>query len=213
MKENTEKLPMMKKGVATWLVNETCWTFEQIARFCGLHVTEVQAIADGEVNFYEVNPILSGQLTKEEIELCNKDSSRAPNLREDEISNLFKTKKEAKYTPVKMRIYKPDAIAFLLKYYPYITNPEVKKLIGTTDKTVNAIRNETYKNMQQIIPRDPVTLGFCSQSQLDDIEARSKNNIEKNQPDQEELFQKITLPVKKEKKSTKKTSKNTKKSD
>lgn len=173
-----QNLPLMRKATAVWLIENTALTFDQIANFCGLHELEVQGIADGDVanGIIGQNPIFSGQLTEEEIKRCEADSKR--NLiinRNLAIETKTTGKKTGKYTPIARRQDKPDGIAYLLKYYPEITNSQIKKLIGTTDSMIDSIRNRTHWNLKNIKPRDVVLLGLCSQSQFNDIVVTVKN--------------------------------------
>ncbi len=167
-----QDLPLMRKATAVWLIDNTSLTFDQIARFCGLHELEVQGIADGDVatGIIGQNPIFSGQLTEEEIKRCeeNPDSSLIINKNPD-FDVKQPGKKAGKYTPIERRQDKQDGIAYLLKYYPQITNLQIKKLIGTTDAMIDSIRNRTHWNLKNIKPRDVVLLGLCSQSQFNDI--------------------------------------------
>jgi hypothetical protein len=169
----SQELPLMRKATAVWLVENTSLTFSQIAKFCGLHELEVQGIADGDVasGIIGQNPINSGQLTKEEITRCEKDKNANLALRQNIASIMQSTakKKAGKYTPIARRGDKPDGIFYLLKYYPEITNAKIKKLIGTTDKMIDSIRDKTHWNMKNLKPRDIVLLGLCSQSQFNAV--------------------------------------------
>jgi uncharacterized protein len=169
----SQELPLMRKATAVWLVENTSLTFAQIAIFCGLHELEVQGIADGDVasGIIGQNPINSGQLTKEDITRCEADEAANLVLRQN-IAALMQSaskKKTGKYTPIARRGDKPDGIFYLLKYYPEITNGKVKKLIGTTDKMIDSIRDKTHWNMKNLKPRDIVLLGLCSQSQFNAV--------------------------------------------
>ena len=171
----------MRKAVAVWLVDNTSLTFKQIADFCGVHELEIQGIADGEVanGIVGKNPILMGQLTKEMIQECEKDPNKELELQDLEINSIeIKNKKKSKYVPIAKRSDKPDAIAFLLKYYPNITPKQINKLIGTTTNMVNSIKEKTYWNMKNVTPKDPVLLGLCSQYSLNTIvdEVNLNNN-------------------------------------
>lgn len=172
IKTNEHGLPLMRKATAVWLVENTALTFKQIADFCGLHELEVQGIADGDVaaGIIGQNPIFSGQLTEEEVKRCEAepDSSLKLNHTPD-MDVKVPGKKTGKYTPIARRQDKPDGIAYLLKYYPEITNLQVKKLIGTTDAMIDSIRTRSHWNMKNIKPRDVVLLGLCSQSQFNEI--------------------------------------------
>ena len=181
--------PLMPKSTAVWLVENTSLTFEQISKFCNLHILEVQGIADGEVavGIQGKNPIMSGELTKEEIAKCEANSSMHLEIIKDEIplsSTLKKGKK--KFTPASRRQVIPDAISWLLKYHPELTDPQIAKLIGTTKNTINTIKNREHWNIQNITPRDPVLLALCTQSALTDavIKAKKKKNkLSKSQND------------------------------
>ncbi|MBM5782826.1 MAG: DUF1013 domain-containing protein [Pelagibacterales bacterium] len=190
-----QELPLMRKATAVWLVENTSLTFSQIASFCGLHELEVQGIADGDVasGIIGQNPILSGQLTREEIERCEKDQNAHMNLNRSVASTVKSSdKKIGRYTPIARRQDKPDGIAYLLKYYPEITNSQIKKLVGTTDKMIDSIRDRSHWNMKNIKPRDVVLLGLCNQSQFNDI--LHNENAEKE----------VEKPKRKKKKVTKK---------
>lgn len=173
----SQELPLMRKATAVWLVENTALTFGQIAKFCGLHELEVQGIADGDVasGIIGQNPILSGQLSREEIERCEKDSESDLSLIQGAAAQVKVVEKRSKYTPIARRQDKPDGIFYLLKYYPEITNAQIKKLVGTTDKMIDSIRNRTHWNMKNIKPRDVVLLGLCSQSQFNDVIAHVAN--------------------------------------
>ncbi len=175
----SQELPLMRKATAVWLVENTSLTFSQIAIFCGLHELEVQGIADGDVasGIIGQNPINSGQLTKEDITRCEADEAANLVLRQN-IAALMQSaskKKTGKYTPIARRGDKPDGIFYLLKYYPEITNGKVKKLIGTTDKMIDSIRDKTHWNMKNLKPRDIVLLGLCSQSQFNAVVLEKPN--------------------------------------
>ena len=171
-----QELPLMRKATAVWLIENTSLTFVQIANFCGLHELEVQGIADGDVasGIIGQSPILSGQLTHEEIKRCENDSKAVLQINKNASSSIKTSAKRSKYTPIARRQDKPDGIAYLLKYYPDITNNQIKKLIGTTDKMIESIRNRQHWNMKNIKPRDLVLLGLCSQSQFNDIISQIK---------------------------------------
>lgn len=166
-------LPLMPKATAVWLVDNTSLTFEQIADFCGMHVLEIKGIADGEVAIGIIgkDPIASKQLTRTEIELCEKSPSRAIKL--SEATQIYieakKKKKKSRYTPVARRQDKPDAIAWLVKHYSAILDTQIIRLIGTTKNTIESIRDKSHWNWANLNPRDPVLLGLCSQSDLNVI--------------------------------------------
>jgi len=176
------KLPLMRKAAAVWLVENTSLTFEQIADFCGMHELEVQGIADGEIagRIVAQSPIDSGQLTREMIEMCQKDPNKRLELKKQISEDLdVVKKKKGKYTPIARRGDKPNGIAYLLKCYPDITDAQIRKLIGTTTTMINSIRDRTYWNIREITPRDPVLLGLCSQSLFNSVIDEIKKNTKK----------------------------------
>jgi len=165
-------LPLMPKATAVWLVENTKLTFEQIADFCGMHSLEVQGIADGEVavGIMGHNPIASGQITQAEIERCEQHENAKLTL-SAETEKFITAKAKAKggrYTPVARRQDKPDAVAWFLKFHPTIPDTQIIKLIGTTKNTINAVRTRSHWNSTNIKPKDPVLLGLCTQTRLDE---------------------------------------------
>ena len=162
-------LPLMPHATAVWLVENTALTFEQIAEFCGMHKLEVQAIADGEVDvgMRGLDPLISGQLIKEEIERCQADPTTRIELAIPDIPLPTARTKGARYTPVSKRQDRPDAIAWLVKTYPELSDAQISKLIGTTKPTINAVREKSHWNTQKITPQSPATLGLCSQAELE----------------------------------------------
>src|SRR5580693_4613981 len=160
-------LPLMPKATAVWLIEKTALTFTQIADFCGMHPLEVQAIADGEVaqGIVGYDPVANNQLTTAEIRRCEAD----PNARLKLSATTLPAPKRlrgSRYTPVAKRNDRPDAIAFLLRNYPHLTEPQVAKLLGTTKETIQKVRERSHWNSGNIKPRDPVILGLCSQADL-----------------------------------------------
>ena len=162
-------LPLMPKATAVWLVENTALTFEQVAEFCGMHPLEVQGIADGEVaaGVRGVDPVATGQLDAEELAACIKDPERKLPLSGTARQYVKSKSKGARYTPVARRQDKPDAIAWLVKHYPTMTDAQISKLVGTTKNTISAVRNKAHWNSSNIKPRDPVLLGLCTQTHLD----------------------------------------------
>jgi len=162
--------PLMPKGTAIWLVENTALTFDQIADFCGMHKLEIQGIADGEVGIgmLGLDPVANGQLDWDEIERCSKDPSARLKLKATENPEPVRRTKGPRYVPLSKRQDKPDGIAYLLRYYPELSDAQISKLIGTTKPTINAIRDRTHWNSSQIQPRDPVTIGLCRQMDLDE---------------------------------------------
>lgn len=167
-------LPLMPKATAVWLIENTCLTFNQIAEFCGMHPLEVKGMADGEVSIGVIgeNPVINNQLTREEIKRCEaNDVARlqlSPGAQNHEkISS--KKRKTAHYTPIAKRQDKPDAISWIVRYYPNMSDLQIIKLIGTTKNTIAAVKSRTHWNMNNIRPRDPVLLGLCSQTDLERV--------------------------------------------
>ena len=160
--------PLMPKATAVWLVENTALSFVQIAEFCGLHILEVQAIADEEVavGMQGLDPIANGQLTKEEIARCEEDPSAKLALVKSDIPQPSVRGKGPRYTPLSKRQDKPDAIAWLLRHYPDLTDAQISRLIGTTKPTINAVRDRTHWNSPNLKPRSPVELGLCKHDDL-----------------------------------------------
>ncbi len=177
---SNKKLPLMPKATAIWLIDNTVLTFKQIADFCGLHELEVQGMADGDVaaGIIGRNPIDAGQLTKENLQMCEADPEQSLVLNDSiaETIEVKKTRKNTTYVPLARRGDKPDGIAFLLKYYPDITNLQIRKLVNTTTPMIESIRNKTRWNIKDIKPRDPVLLGLCSQSQFNAVISELNTN-------------------------------------
>lgn len=160
-------LPLMPKATAVWLIEKTALTFTQIADFCGMHPLEVQAIADGEVaqGIVGYDPVANGQVSADEIARCEKD----PNLRLHVLPSAIpapKRSKGARYTPVAKRNDRPDAIAFVLRNFPQLSEAQIVKLLGTTKDTIQKVRDRQHWNSANIKPRDPVILGLCTQTDL-----------------------------------------------
>lgn len=162
-------LPLMPKATAVWLVENTALSFEQIAEFCGMHPLEVQGIADGEVSggIRGLDPVAGGQLTAEEIHRCEADATAVLQIMGTAKQYIAQKTKGSRYTPVARRQDKPDAISWLIKNYPQMTDAQIAKLIGTTKNTIQAVRGKSHWNSTNIKPRDPVLLGLCSQTHLD----------------------------------------------
>ena len=159
-------LPLMPKATAVWLIEKTALTFTQIADFCGMHPLEVQAIADGEVaqGIVGYDPVSNQQITDEDIKRCEKSPDARLKLMAP--ANPSKIKRGARYTPVAKRNDRPDAIAFVLRNFPQLSEAQVIKLLGTTKDTIQKVRERTHWNSTNIKPRDPVILGLCSQTDL-----------------------------------------------
>ena len=173
-------LPLMPKATAVWLIEKTALTFTQIAEFCGMHPLEVQAIADGEVaqGIVGYDPVVNGQLSPQEVKRCEAD----PNARLQMLPSSLpqpKRSRGGRYTPVAKRNDRPDAIAFLLRTYPQLTEMQVTKLLGTTKETIQKVRERSHWNSANIKPRDPVILGLCSQTDLNAAVAAANERLER----------------------------------
>ena len=165
--------PLMPHATAAWLVENTSLTFEQIAEFCGLHILEVQAIADdtAATKLTGRDPVRAGELTYEEIEKGQADSNYQ--LQMHKAPDPVRRTKGPRYTPVSKRQDKPDGIAWIIRNHPEVSDGQISKLIGTTRTTIAAIRDRTHWNIANIQPKDPVTLGLCSQRELDAVVAKA----------------------------------------
>ena len=162
------KSPLMPMATALWLVENTTLTFKQIAEFCKMHEVEIQGIADGEVGkgIVAYNPIMSGQLTRDEIELSSKDEKRPLNLKNDDIDFEVDEKKIKKYVPLSKRQDKPDAALWLIKQHTTLKDSQISKLVGITKNSVSSIRNKNYWNYNNLNPKDPVAMGLFNQKDL-----------------------------------------------
>ena len=160
--------PLMPMATAVWLVENTSLTFKQIANFCKLHEVEIQGIADGEVakGIVGYNPIIAGQLTREEINLSSEDSDRPLNLQVNEIELDNENKKTKKYIPLSKRQDKPDSALWLIKQHPILKDSQIAKLVGITKNSATAIRNKSYWNYNNLNPKDPVALNLFTQKDL-----------------------------------------------
>ena len=161
----------MPKATAIWLLDNTSLTFNQISDFCELHILEIESMANGEVvgKMPGINPINSKILTPEEIKKCEGNSKLKLKLNKSELPKPKKIAKGAKYTPISKRQERPSAIKWLLKEFPGITDNEICRLIRTTKNTVDSIRNKSHWNYENIITKDPVKLGFCSEKDLNKV--------------------------------------------
>ena len=161
--------PLMPKATAVWLVENTALTFDQIGEFCGLHPLEVQAIADGEValQMIGIDPVANGQLAMEDIERCQADPSARLTLMKTAHPEVLVKHKGPRYTPIAKRQDKPDAIAWLIKSHPELSDGQISKLVGTTKPTIQAVRDRTHWNASGIKPRHPVSLGLCTLAELE----------------------------------------------
>jgi hypothetical protein len=173
--------PFMPKATAVWLVENTTLTFKQIANFCSLHELEVKGIADGDVarGIKAYNPILAGQLSREEIDSCSKDSEKPLSLVKKTEDVEVKERKKPKYTPLSKRQDRPDAILWLCKNATELNDGQISKLVGSTKGTVSLIRKRSYWNFSSLKARDPVILALCSQQTYEKALEKAKRRIEK----------------------------------
>ena len=173
--------PLMPMETALWLVENTTLTFKQIASFCKMHEVEIQGIADGEVGkgIVGYNPIMSGQLTREEIDLSSKDPNRPLNLLINDVDVETNEKKVKKYVPLSKRQDKPDATLWLIKQHSILKDSQIAKLIGITSGSVTSIRNKNYWNYNNLNAKDPVALGLFSQKDLIDAIEKAERRIKR----------------------------------
>ena len=187
--------PLMPMATAVWLVENTTLTFKQIAEFCKLHEVEIQGIADGEVakGIVGYNPIISGQLTREEIKLSSDDKNRPVKIDSYEINIDSVDKKSKKYVPMSKRQDKPDSALWLIKQHPSLKESQISKLVGITKNSVTAIKNKSYWNFNNLNPKDPVAIGLFSQKDLQEALEKAERRIkrEKKQKEKEKLNQNI----------------------
>ena len=172
-------LPLMPKATTVWLIENTTLSFTQIAEFCGLHVLEVQGIADEEVavGIKGKNPIASGELTSENISECENDVSKKLELQFTKIiSSSRKKRKSPRYTPLSRRQDRPNAISWLLKFHPELSDAQISKLIGTTKSTITQIRERSHWNIQNVTQKDPIMLGLCSQNDLESVVIKARKS-------------------------------------
>ena len=178
---------LMPKATAVWLVDNTALSFEQIAAFCGLHPLEVQGVADGDVasGIMGVNPLQNGQLTREEIEKAEGDPSYRMKLSDPKVRVAAPKRKGPRYTPISRRNERPNAIKWLLRNHPEMKDAQLMRLVGTTKSTIDAVREGSHWNNANITPMDPVTLGLCSQIDLDlEVKRASKGAAAPDEADQ-----------------------------
>ena len=183
------KAPLMPMATAVWLVENTSLTFKQIADFCKLHEVEVQGIADGEVakGIVGYNPIISGQLTNEEIELSSIDEYRPLNIIHDEVKVKSDENKIKKYVPLSKRQDKPDSALWLIKNHSILKDSQIAKLVGVTTGSVSSIRNKSYWNYNNLNPKDPVAMGLFSQKELINAVEKAERRILKEKKEKEKL--------------------------
>ena len=185
--------PLMPMATAIWLVENTTLTFKQIARFCNMHEVEIQGIADGEVGkgIIAYNPIISGQLTKEEIDLSSKDENRDLNIKNTDIEISNENKKTKKYIPLSKRQDKPDSALWLIKNHQQLKDSQIARLVGITKNSVTSIRNKNYWNYNNLTPKDPVAMNLFSQKELIEAIEKAERRIKREKKDKEKAKAKL----------------------
>ena len=188
-------VPLMPMATAVWLVENTTLTFKQISKFCNLQEVEVQGIADGEVakGIMAYNPIISGQLTREEIELASNDENKELQIKNTDIEISTEDKKIKKYIPLSKRQDKPDSALWLIKHHSLLKDSQIAKLVGITKASVTAIKNKSYWNYNNLNPKDPVALGLFSQKDLVNAIEKSERRIKREKKEKEKA--KLTREV------------------
>ena len=184
-------VPLMPMATAVWLVVNTTLTFKQIAKFCNLHEVEVQGIADGEVakGIMAYNPIISGQLTREEIEQSSKDENRDLQIKNSDIKLSSEDKKIKKYIPLSKRQDKPDSALWLIKQHSLLKDSQIAKLVGITKNSVTSIKNKSYWNYSNLSPKDPVAMGIFSQKDLVEAVEKAERRIKREKKEKERAKQ------------------------
>ena len=183
--------PLMPMATAVWLVENTTLTFKQIADFCKLHEVEIQGIADGEVakGIKAYNPIISGQLSKEEIELSSKDQNRTLQIASTDIEISNSEKKTKKYIPLSRRQDKPDSALWLIRQHNILKDSQIAKLVGITKNSVTSIRNKSYWNYNNLSPKDPVALNLFTQKDLIEGIEKAERRIKREKKQKEKTKQ------------------------
>ena len=179
--------PLMPMATAVWLVENTTLTFKQIANFCNLHEVEVQGIADGEVakGIKAYNPIMSGQLSREEIDLSSKDKDRPLQIKNLDIEISNEEKKMKRYIPLSKRQDKPDSALWLIKQHNILKDSQIAKLVGITKNSVTSIRNKSYWNYNNLSSKDPIALNLFTQKDLLDAIAKAERRIKREKKEKE----------------------------
>ena len=183
--------PLMPMATAVWLVENTTLTFKQIANFCNLHEVEIQGIADGEVakGIMAYNPIISGQLTREEIDLSSNDENRPLQIKNTDIEISNTEKKIKKYVPLSKRQDKPDSVLWLIKHHPELKDSQIAKLVGVTKNSVTSIRKKNYWNYNSLTAKDPVAMNLFSQKDLIDATEKASRRIKREKKEKEKAKQ------------------------
>ena len=180
-------VPLMPMATAVWLVENTTLTFKQIATFCNLHDVEVQGIADGEVakGIMAYNPIISGQLSREEIELSSKDKNRDLQIKNMDVEISTSDKKIKKYVPLSKRQDKPDSALWLIKHHSMLKDSQIAKLVSITKNSVTSIRNKSYWNYNNLNPKDPVAMNLFTQKDLIEAIEKAERRIKREKKQKE----------------------------
>tara|TARA_B100001057_G_scaffold254982_1_gene255179 strand:- start:69 stop:638 length:570 start_codon:yes stop_codon:yes gene_type:complete len=183
--------PLMPMATAVWLVENTTLTFKQIAEFCKLHEVEIQGIADGEVakGIKAYNPIIAGQLSKEEIEMSSKNENRPLEIKNMDIEISNTDTKVKKYIPLSKRQDKPDSALWLIKQHNILKDSQIAKLVGITKNSVTSIRNKSYWNFNNLNPKDPVSLNLFTQKDLLQAIEKAERRIKREKKQKEKLAQ------------------------
>ena len=183
--------PLMPMATAVWLIENTTLTFKQIADFCNMHEVEIQGIADGEVakEIKAYNPIISGQLSREEIDLSSKDENRPLQIKNTDIEISNSEKKIKKYIPLSKRQDKPDSALWLLKNHNVLKDSQIAKLVGITKNSVTSIRNKSYWNFNNLNPKDPVALNLFTQKDLLEAIEKAERRIKREKKEKEKQKQ------------------------
>ena len=183
--------PLMPMATAVWLVENTTLTFKQIANFCNLHEVEIQGIADGEVakGIKAYNPIISGQLSRDEIELSSKDENRALQIKSSDIEISNTEKKTKKYIPLSKRQDKPDSALWLIRQHNMLKDSQIAKLVGVTKNSVTSIRNKSYWNYNNLNPKDPVALNLFNKKDLVEAHEKAERRIKREKKEKEKAKQ------------------------
>ena len=183
------KAPLMPMATAVWLVENTSLTFKQIADFCKLHEVEIQGIADGEVakGIVGYNPIISGQLTVDEIDLSSKDENRPLNIVDKDVEIKNSDNKIKKYVPLSKRQDKPDSALWLLKNHSVLKDSQIAKLVGVTKNSVSSIRNKSYWNYNSLNAKDPVAMGLFTQKDLLNAIEKAERRLIREKKEKEKI--------------------------
>ena len=184
--------PLMPMATAVWLVENTTLTFKQIANFCNLHEVEIQGIADGEVakGIKAYNPLISGQLSREEIDLSSKDENRPLQIKNTDIEISTNNEKKIKrYVPLSKRQDKPDSALWLIRQHNMLKDSQIAKLVGITKNSVTSIRNKSYWNYNNLNPKDPVALNLFSQKDLVEALEKAERRIKREKKEKEKAKQ------------------------